>query len=406
MGKRRSISSTPASGRVFWGVWTRCFTTLVLCVGLPRTPAFFLEAHSRRVISLCLQDFSRLSNAQLDAVFCHVSALVNQYYTCMWMVYLLNEPLADVVRKDLQVLHVPDAEATLRVFCSPLKPNDAVRERLGLLAVSLEKNKSKRNKRLVAHARAFSHLPVFDFNHEPFALSHFQREVAWVRHPQRELSKTRQSFSKRKKEFKTRLAALELATRGLTHARIALLSDAAFLRDYRDMLRQKMNVALRRLYGEMAGRMGLAVSDASLLSSTEVSGFLQGKIPRKTVQGLARQRRNGFLLLHPPKRSVVWPGPAAHREFQKRVPVSNASLLEGVTGAPGHAIGSCRVVLTNQDLGRVKKGDVLVSPMTRQNFVPYLRRCRAVVCDEGGVTCHAAIICRELKIPCIVGIVR
>ncbi|MDP2717588.1 MAG: PEP-utilizing enzyme, partial [Candidatus Micrarchaeota archaeon] len=45
----------------------------------------------------------------------------------------------------------------------------------------------------------------------------------------------------------------------------------------------------------------------------------------------------------------------------------------------------------------------LVASMTRQDFVPYLRRCAAVVTTEGGVTCHAAIICRELGTPCVVG---
>ncbi len=55
------------------------------------------------------------------------------------------------------------------------------------------------------------------------------------------------------------------------------------------------------------------------------------------------------------------------------------------------------------DLSKIKKGDILVANMTRQDFVPYLRRCAAVVTAEGGLTCHAAIICRELAKPCVVG---
>ncbi len=51
----------------------------------------------------------------------------------------------------------------------------------------------------------------------------------------------------------------------------------------------------------------------------------------------------------------------------------------------------------------LKKGDILVCSMTIVEATPYLKRCKAIVTDEGGITCHAAVISRELKIPCIVG---
>ncbi|MFH1848922.1 MAG: PEP-utilizing enzyme [archaeon] len=53
---------------------------------------------------------------------------------------------------------------------------------------------------------------------------------------------------------------------------------------------------------------------------------------------------------------------------------------------------------------RLRPGDVLVSTMTRPDFLPLMRKASAIVTDEGGITCHAAIISRELKIPCIVGV--
>lgn len=53
--------------------------------------------------------------------------------------------------------------------------------------------------------------------------------------------------------------------------------------------------------------------------------------------------------------------------------------------------------------GKFKDGDVLVTEMTRPDFLPIMRRASAIVTDEGGLTCHAAIVARELHIPCIVG---
>ena len=48
-------------------------------------------------------------------------------------------------------------------------------------------------------------------------------------------------------------------------------------------------------------------------------------------------------------------------------------------------------------------GEILVSPMTTPDFIPAMRKAGAIITDEGGITCHAAIVSRELKKPCIIG---
>jgi len=67
-------------------------------------------------------------------------------------------------------------------------------------------------------------------------------------------------------------------------------------------------------------------------------------------------------------------------------------------------IGAAKVVFSPEDAEKlIKKGDILVTPMTNPDFVPYMRLANAIVTDKGGVTCHAAIVSRELGIPCVVG---
>jgi len=66
--------------------------------------------------------------------------------------------------------------------------------------------------------------------------------------------------------------------------------------------------------------------------------------------------------------------------------------------------GIAKVVFSLEDAAKlVKKGDILVTPMTNPDFVPYMRLASAIVTDKGGITCHAAIVSRELGIPCVVG---
>ncbi|MGQ9572153.1 MAG: phosphoenolpyruvate synthase [Dehalococcoidia bacterium] len=78
-------------------------------------------------------------------------------------------------------------------------------------------------------------------------------------------------------------------------------------------------------------------------------------------------------------------------------------LLSGAAASPGAAAGPVRIVLKASEIDRVQKGDVLVAEMTTPDFVPAMKRAAAIVTDRGGRTCHAAIVSRELGIPCVVG---
>ena len=77
--------------------------------------------------------------------------------------------------------------------------------------------------------------------------------------------------------------------------------------------------------------------------------------------------------------------------------------ISGVGVSRGVRKGSVKIVRKSKDLRKVQEGDILVAPMTNPDFMPAIRRCAAIVTDQGGITCHAAIVARELKIPCICG---
>jgi pyruvate,water dikinase len=78
-------------------------------------------------------------------------------------------------------------------------------------------------------------------------------------------------------------------------------------------------------------------------------------------------------------------------------------LLRGLGGAPGGASGPVRVLSSLADAERMRDGDVLVTHMTAPDWTALMRRAAAIVTDSGGMTCHAAIVSRELGIPCVVG---
>ena len=80
-----------------------------------------------------------------------------------------------------------------------------------------------------------------------------------------------------------------------------------------------------------------------------------------------------------------------------------ALLVQGLAASAGRASGVVRVLQTPDEGHRLQAGEVLVAPMTSPDWVPTMRRAAAVVTDGGGMTCHAAIVSRELCVPAVVG---
>jgi pyruvate,water dikinase len=78
-------------------------------------------------------------------------------------------------------------------------------------------------------------------------------------------------------------------------------------------------------------------------------------------------------------------------------------LVRGLGAAPGAASGAVRVIKALDGAEGLNDGEVLVTHMTAPDWVPLMRRAAAIVTDSGGMTCHAAIVSRELGIPCVVG---
>lgn len=78
-------------------------------------------------------------------------------------------------------------------------------------------------------------------------------------------------------------------------------------------------------------------------------------------------------------------------------------LLSGAPASPGVASGPVKIVPDPSQIDKVLEGDVLVAEMTTPDFVPAMKRASAIVTDRGGRTAHAAIVSRELGIPCVVG---
>lgn len=88
---------------------------------------------------------------------------------------------------------------------------------------------------------------------------------------------------------------------------------------------------------------------------------------------------------------------------ERGIPMEKDVIIKGIGVSPGQGVGKVKIIMTTKEISRFEKGDVLVTDMTTPDWVPIMKMASAIITDTGGKTCHAAIVSRELGIPCVVG---
>jgi pyruvate,water dikinase len=157
--------------------------------------------------------------------------------------------------------------------------------------------------------------------------------------------------------------------------------------------------------GTRTRRLDPQEAAASVLDDTEVLELAQLGVRIQDHYGAAQDTEWAFdadgrlwMLQSRPVTATAAPPAAAAPDGP-----AGAVLARGLGAAPGSAVGAVRRVLAREDGHALAEGEVLVTHMTAPDWVPLMRRAAAIVTDSGGMTCHAAIVSRELGIPCVVG---
>ena len=141
------------------------------------------------------------------------------------------------------------------------------------------------------------------------------------------------------------------------------------------------------------------LSDEELIELTEMGKRVQAHYGEPMDTEWAFEKDMLFLLQARPITTLGGAGEAADDSSSDLGEV----LVRGLGASPGMAAGKVKIVLDIDELDKIKDGDIMVTTMTTPDMVPAMRRASGIVTDEGGVTCHASIISRELGIPCVVG---
>lgn len=157
------------------------------------------------------------------------------------------------------------------------------------------------------------------------------------------------------------------------------------------------------LLEEIGRRFSYSLAEMRYLTRVEVKEVLAGRVFSRS-ELIARSQK--MIIYQKGNQYEILTGPEADRMINKifkNTAHSGVQDFRGLTAGLGQARGVVKIIRSVKEIGKVNPGDILVAVMTRPDYIVGLKKAAAIVTDEGGVTCHAAIIARELGIPCVIG---
>lgn len=182
-----------------------------------------------------------------------------------------------------------------------------------------------------------------------------------------------------------------------------ILDRYVYYHDLRKELQCRTLYAFHLLMSEVAKRLKARPEDLQWLWHHEIKALLNGQT---IAYSEIKRRKNWVASISWSPRLTFYSGLAAKRIKDRELPVKKefGQELKGLGVTAGLVRGRVKVCVgVIEALRKIKKGDILVTNMTTPDYVPIMKKVAAIITVQGGITCHAAIIARELRIPCIVG---
>ncbi|RJR31486.1 hypothetical protein C4569_02015 [Candidatus Parcubacteria bacterium] len=298
-------------------------------------------------------------------------------------------------------------QALLATGALPKKMVPMIKEHLDLLKIAqmLKENKDV-NKNLLKHVKKFGWMNSLCWWDEPFDSRYYLREAEKQskKNPKRIIKRI---LSERKEQYLKANELLQFLKINYPQAwqYIDLIREMTDMREESWDAVSRAGQRLRPLFNKLANKNNITYNQLLSLSVNEMISLSQGKI-KVSVKDL-NSRLQCFALYSTTKtleKPQIYSGKAAvelARMAEKEK--GNFSQLKGLIIWPGKEKGRVCVMESADEIGKIKAGEILVCPMTDPDYMPAIKKAKALVTDQGGVLCHAAIVARELKKVCLVG---
>jgi phosphohistidine swiveling domain-containing protein len=376
-----------------------------------------LISFGKKVSKLPLRKYS---NKKLWDIYNEHDRIHTKLYTYGWLpvaVDMFHNNFTDKLKSYLYAVceSKSEAEEAFVVLTTPSKKSILASEREEFLAIYekykkfLKKQKQlpeKLTPELKKHSDRWGHLGyIYAGNVKPFGVAHYLEE----------LYELKETGIKAEKILSQEDRQLKIAKKKQT----ALYKALKISSQYKKLFGTAQDFALSKLVRRHAQLLTLYILHTTLL--TEIAKRL--KLSRYQVQFMLKDEVREALVNNKVERKVlaqrlkhcvlyvehgfekVYLG-KMEQKIRSTINVKvdkNITEFSGQTAQPGFATGVVKIIIRAKDMGKMQKGDILVSIATDPDVVPAMKKAAAIITEQGGITSHAAIVSRELGTPCIIG---
>jgi len=185
---------------------------------------------------------------------------------------------------------------------------------------------------------------------------------------------------------------------------IDLLKEFVYFRTYRTEKLYESLYYLEPLWTKISSKFGLKNNvDIGWYTLDEIKKLFKSGVKINDSE-LDNRKTGHALLLHDNRLEIIFADKMLDykKKHYPEYKLSESQVL-GVSACKGKISGTAKIVKSSKEQSKINVGDILVTAMTTPDFLPCMNRAVAFITDEGGITCHAAIVAREMNKPCIIG---
>lgn len=348
----------------------------------------FGEEYIRTARNIGLSKLSALDNRALAQKIILYTKKWKIYTVYLWLGWYLNELAAEKGRAVIQSknLYQKIIDQILLVLFSPIKRTSILKLQDALL--KFKKQKKLPATVLAGFQKEYAWMSCLDLQNDPWTKSELQDFFEHLVVPR----KSSFTFDQAAKLAHLKNKELQL---------FKAIRQLSYIKDMRDEYRRKGVFGILPLFEEIGRRLNLSRQEVAQMTTQEiVQALTTAKVDRKEIKA----RDKGFVCFYRGSHLVISTKRKDFNFIKKKIQKEQNSLeVVGISASKGKVRGKAKIIFNVSDLKKVSKGDILVAITTHPDFVPAMQKAAAIATDEGGLTSHAAIVARELKIPCIVG---
>lgn len=356
------------------------------------------------------KNFSQLDNLELARIFSAWFVLARHFFCFAYDYIFLNTFLPDKVTAAVaqREPNVIKQNEYLAVLLAPDEISEVSLEKENLIRLASTSNRQL-NDKLKQHLGRFAHLGFYYFYGSAYILPSLKKRLQEYRQsPRASLQDTLRQFKKQKQNsLQTKQLIKNFKLDRVTVKYIRLIKQWGSLSTRVDETYGYVVYKLMPFWREICRRLDISYEQFYSLQGAEIINALhQGKLSAVLKQeAKLRHKIHGLILVNGQK--SVLAGVALRKytkkEKIKEVNYGHVTELRGQAASPGKVQGRVQTIFVLHDVAKVDRGDILVASSTNPTYVPAMERAAAIVTDEGGLLSHAAIVSRELRIPCVVG---